>query len=178
MRQIFILLFFFILYSCNSVKVTYDFDKEAKYDQYKTYAFFPQFHSGLSELDQRRLVRVLEDYMGQHGFAKVNEDPDFYLNVTSAIYEVPSGGSSVGIGVGGTGGNVGGGMSVGIPVGQPSFKRELVFDLVDVAADALFWQAVCQVSVPSGQDSPSKREAILTNIVEKAFSNYPPQIKK
>ena len=172
MKKLGFLLIVTILISCSSVRVNYDYDTDTDFSNYLTYNYFTDMETGLSDLDTNRLLEAIDSLMQQRGI-RLSEEPEFLINIQSQYYYNTSN-SSVGVGVGGTGGNVGGGVSVGIPVGSGSVERELVFDFVDSAKDQLFWQAISTSSFNEGWD-PETREEKLREIVNKVFSQYPPQ---
>lgn len=166
-----IILIFFLI-SCNSVRVTYDYDKATDFTNYTTYNYFNDIESGLSELDEKRLLKALDSTLQVKGFL-LAEEPDFFINILSSEFRTaPS--NNVGIGVGGTGRNVGGGVSVGIPMGNSGWQRQIKFDFVDSQKDALFWQAVSESGFRDNA-SPSVREERLKAIVAKVFAKFPPQ---
>lgn len=168
--KISILLLFFA--SCNAPTAVYDYDQEVNFEQYSTYQLFPEFKTGLSQLDQQRLIESLNAKMKEKGF-NTSEDPGIYVNVYSERYERDNR-SRVGVGVGGGGGNVGVGVSGGIPIGAMDNYYQLTFDFIDVDKDALIWQAV--VETPFDLDaSPQQRQVRFDKIVEKALSGYPPK---
>ena len=158
--------------SCAPIYVNYDYETGTDFSQYKTYNMFPEMETGLSELDTKRLLDAIDQYLQAQGF-KVSETPDFYVNITSSEFHADTR-NTVGVGVGGTGGNVGGGISVGIPIGKANVNRELVFDFIDVKKDMLFWQAISESSY-NPNVSPEKREERLKGIVAKVLSKYPPE---
>ena len=163
-----------LLASCGAVKVDYDYDRGTNFSKYTTYNYFSDMNSGLSQLDERRLLRVLDSTLTTKRY-KLSEEPDFFINIISNEYRSNSG-NNVGFGVGGTGGNVGGGLSVGIPVNSGGLKRMIQFDFVDADRDALFWQAVSDSGYRDNA-SPSVREDMLRAVVAKVFSKYPPEKK-
>lgn len=161
-----------IMASCTTVKVYYDYDKQADFSNYTTYNYYPDMVTGLSQLDERRLFDAIDTELQLKG-VRFSEDPDFYINIKTRFFEpVPK--SSVGVGVGGTGRNIGGGVSIGIPVGQPSQQREIRFDFVDSKKDELFWNAVSESSFNESM-TPEKREARLREIAAKVLAKYPPK---
>ena len=97
--------------SCHVVRVQTDYEKETNFSNYSTYNYFSDLETGLSELDEKRLIKVLDAVMQSKGLL-LSEEPDFLVNIQSGIYQTPRN-NTVGVGVGGTGRNVGGGVSVG-----------------------------------------------------------------
>lgn len=128
--------------------------------------------TGLSQLDEKRLLRALDSTLRAKGYL-LAEEADFLINILSSEYR-RSPNNTVGVGIGGTGRNVGGGVSVGVPLGGTGLERQIQFDLVDSQKDALFWQAVSESGYRDNA-SPSVREAQLQKVVIKVFSKFPPK---
>ena len=161
--------------SCHVVRVQTDYEKETDFSNYSTYNYFSDLETGLSELDEKRLIKVLDAAMQVEGIL-LSEEPDFLINIQSGIYQTPRN-NTVGVGVGGTGRNVGGGVSVGIPIGQSNVQREISFDFVDSQKDMLIWQAISKSHLNENV-TPLEREKKLKEIVEKVLSKYPPRTRK
>lgn len=172
MKLLKILLLCLFISSCNAPQAVYDYDQEVSFEKYSTYSIYPDLHSGLSQLDERRLLSSLEKGLRNKGFSASNT-PDLYVNVYSEEYQEQSR-NNLGIGVGGGGGNVGVGVSGGIPLGGSKTFLKLTFDFIDVQNDALVWQAVVE-SKFDPDASPEKRQARFDKIVKKALNGYPPK---
>lgn len=163
-----------MLISCGGVKVNYDYDETTDFSNYSSYNYFSDVKTGLSQLDEKRLIAILDSTLQAKGYL-LAEEPDFYINILSSQYRsAPN--NSVGVGVGGTGRRVGGGVSVGFPVGNSGVQRQIQFDFVDAQKDALFWQATSQSGYRENA-SPSVREERLRVVVNKVFSKFPPKKK-
>lgn len=172
MKMLKLLFFVFLLGSCNAPQAVYDYDEERNFQEYSTYAYFPDFRTGLNELDEKRIRNSLENALEQKGFS-FSEDPEMYVNIyTEEFREQPQ--NNVGVGVGGGRGNVGVGVSGGIPLGGPDHYLQITFDFIDVEEDALIWQAVVE-SKFNPDASPEKRQAQFDQIVKKALEEYPPE---
>ena len=167
-----LLVLFAALTSCNAIRVNYDYDKETDFTSYTTYNYYSDMNTGLSELDAKRLLHVLDDALKSKGL-RFSSEPDFFVNIQSTTFQTPKK-NTVGVGVGGTGRGVGGGVSVGIPVGRPDVFREITFDFVDSQKDMLFWQAISESSFKENA-SPDIREENLRQIIEKVLAKYPPK---
>ncbi|WP_417867031.1 DUF4136 domain-containing protein [Xanthomarina gelatinilytica] len=171
MKKLASIFFLCICLSCG-VTVDYDYEKNTDFSKYKSYSYFRNMDTGLSELDAKRLFAVLDEAMAQKGLL-LSENSDFIINIESATYQDMQSNSSVGVGVGGGGGNVGGGISVGIPLGQANMSRQIKFDFVDANTNQLFWQAISsETDVP--RDYPEEREAKFQQIVQKVLEGFPP----
>ena len=171
MKKITFLALLILLASCGAVRVNYDYSQGTDFTAYKTYNYYPDMNTGLSQLDTKRMLRAVDSVMQIQGFS-ISQKPDFFINIQSSVYR-DAASPSVGVGMGGTGGNVGGGISVGVPLGGSGMSREIVFDFVDAQLDALFWQAVSNSNYRDNA-SPSTRERVLREVVAKVFSKYPP----
>ncbi len=174
MKNLLYIVILCVLVSCNAVRVNYDYDKATDFSNYTTYNYFEDMQSGLSQLDEKRLLNILDSTLQSKGYL-LSEEPEFLINIKSAVFQSNSG-NNVGVGVGGGGRNVGGGLSIGIPVGNSGVQRQILFDFVDASKNALFWQADTESSFKENT-TPLCREEQLKNIVKKAFSKYPPDLK-
>jgi len=172
MKTLQIVIFLLLFSSCSPIRVNYDFEKTTDFTHYKTYNYYVDMQTGLSELDTKRLISAIETNMKVKGIT-VSDNPDFLINIRSSEYQEAQR-SSVGVGVGGGGGNVGGGVSVGIPIGQSTLNRQVTLEFVDENKTGLFWQAVSQSNL-SPNVTPEKREEKLNAIVAEVLSQYPPK---
>lgn len=160
-----------LISSCATVNVDYDYDRQVDFSEYKTYNYYSDLDTGLSPLDAKRLLNVLDDALAKKGMT-ISESPDFFINIQSEEYENNQR-NHVGIGLGGSGRNVGGGISVGIPVGETKLSRQIIFDFID-DNKGLFWQAVARGQYHPNAD-PDTRESNLKAIVDKVLLGYPPK---
>ncbi|PWH83424.1 DUF4136 domain-containing protein [Algibacter marinivivus] len=161
-----------IIVSCAPIHVNYDYDKTTNFDSYKTYQYYANMETGLSELDTKRLLNAIDAKMESRGY-NISENPDFFIDIKSAEYQGQQR-QTVGVGVGGGGRNVGGGISIGLPIGQANTNRQITIDFVDENKNQLFWQAISESSF-NPKATPEKREERLNAIVEKVLSKYPPE---
>ena len=161
-----------LIVSCAPIRVNYDYDKAVNFTTYKTYQYYGNMETGLSELDTKRLLNAIDAKMQAKGF-NISENPDFFIDIKSQEYQAAQR-QTVGVGVGGGGGNVGGGISIGLPIGQANVNRQITIDFVDENKKQLFWQAISESSF-NPNANPEKREARLNAIVEKVLTSYPPE---
>lgn len=175
MKKIASIVLLTLFVSCG-VTVNYDYQKETDFTKYKTYHYFDNMETGLTELDSRRFFRQLNIALESKGFTMAN-DPDFLIDIKSSYFQDSQSSSSIGIGVGGGGGNVGGGVSVGIPVGEGNMSRQIVFDFVDSDTEQLIWQAIStEPYLP--ENTPDARENQFKAVVAKVLEGFPPKAKK
>ena len=83
-----ILMITFLMTSCTSVRVASDFDKEADFNSYKTFAFYKTGidKAEISDLDKRRILRAIETEMRAKGFTK-SEPPDLLVSIFTKSQE-------------------------------------------------------------------------------------------
>ena len=174
MKSLKYILFFFLIVSCAPIYVNYDYERTTDFSKYKTYNFYSDMETGLSELDEKRLFNALNEKLAEKGLTQ-SDAPDFFIDIKSNEYEEIAR-NNVGVGLGGSGGNVGGGISIGIPVGQSKVNRQIIIDFVDENKGGLFWQAVSESSF-NPDASPGNREERLRAIVNKILVGYPPKQK-
>lgn len=172
MRYIVLFMVLCLLNACSAVRVNYDYDKATDFSNYTTYNYYSDIETGLSELDEKRLLNLMDITLQIKGMV-YSEEPDFIINIRSESFQAAQN-TSVGVGVGGGGRNVGGGLSVGIPVGGKTLRRQITFDFVDAKKEQLFWQANSESSFKENV-SPIVREQKLAELVDKMLSKYPPK---
>ena len=175
MKKILILLpLSLFIFSCASVRVNYDYEKATDFNAYKSYNYYSDMNMGMSELDSKRLLDVLDAGLQAKGL-NMSDSPDFLINIKSSTFQEGRR-NNVGLGVGGGGGHVGGGISIGIPVGQAKTNREIVFEFVDENKTGLFWQAISESGYQPNA-KPELKETQFKAIVDKVLSGYPPAFK-
>jgi len=174
MKQFLSILTILLVVSCAPIYVNYDYDKAVDFSKYRTYQYFGDMETGLSQLDTKRLLDELDKKMQANGFT-ISENPDFLIDIKSEAFRNAQR-ETVGVGVGGGSGNVGGGISIGLPIGQSSMTRQIIFDFVDVSNKQLFWQAKSESSF-NPRAEPIKQEERFAAIVEKVFKKFPPERK-
>lgn len=172
MKFIKTIILFLLVVSCAPIYVAYDYDRGTDFSKYKTYNYYSDMKTGLSEFDTNRLLDALDLKMKEKGFS-LSDTPDFFIDIKSTEYQGVQR-ETVGIGVGGGGRNVGGGISIGLPIGQANINRQISVDFVDENKKQLFWQAVSESSFNTNA-TPENREARLNAIVEKVLVKYPPK---
>ncbi len=166
-----VLIVLFVFTSCGTV-VNYDYEKTTDFSKYKTYNYFDDMKTGLSELDNKRLIIAIDTKLKTMGLTR-SDDADFYIDIQSQDIQNRTN-SNVGVGVGGGGGGGFGGVSVGVPLGGNQNTRELVIEFVDDTKGGMFWQAVSESSYQPNS-SPEKREAKFVALLDKIFAGYPPK---
>ena len=165
----------FIITSCSSVRVNVDYDKNANFGQYKTYAFHKSGidKAEISDLDKRRILRSIDAQMTAKGFTK-SETPDLLVNIfTKEREKVDVNNFSAGWGYGwGYGWNPylwGGRTYV-----STSTEGTLYIDLIDAKNKELIWQGMGTGYLTHDTEKKDQR---ANEFVTKILEQFPPQTK-
>ncbi len=183
-RFIPILVVALLLSSCSSVQVAADYDREANFDNYKTFAFFkPGIDKAeLNDLDKRRILRAIEAELMAKGMTK-SENPDMLVSMfTRSNQRVDVYNNAWGMGGWGWGGYGGwrgyGGWGPGMGMGggsQVSTTTEgmLFIDLIDTNKKELIWQGSGTGYLVT--KNVDKKEARIKEFVYKTMEQFPPK---
>ena len=153
-----------LLCSCSVPKIVYDYDKEAHFNLYKTFAFYPDIMLNMNQLDSTRVIQQVENTLLLKGFKK-SSSPDVFINIVSEQFETPRN-NSIGIGLGTGGRNVSVGVSGGIPIRSNKLTQIFKVDLIDTSRDVLIWQGIYEGKF-SKRISPEAKMEYLKIIFEK-----------
>lgn len=170
-----LLVILFVATSCTSVRVAADYDKNANFQTYKTFAFFKSGidKAEISDLDKRRILRAIEAELLAKGFTK-SETPDLLISLfTKSNQRVDVYNNSWGYGGWGWGG-FGPGWGWGWNR-QPNVSTRtegvLYIDLIDANKKELVWQGMGTGYLSNNMD---KKEARISEFVSKIMEKYPP----
>ncbi|MFP4846939.1 DUF4136 domain-containing protein [Winogradskyella sp. PE311] len=170
-----------LLSSCSSVRVAADYDQQANFEQYKTFAFFkPGIDKAeINDIDKRRILRAIESELMAKGMTK-SENPDMLVSIfTKANQRVDIYNNAWGAGAWGWGGfnRWGWGWGPGLGWGggnQVSTRTEgmLYIDLVDANKKELIWQGSGTGHLVTR--NVDKKEARIKEFVSKTMEQFPP----
>lgn len=167
------LVFVIVFWSCGTT-VGIDYDKNADFSAYNSYNYFPVIDSGLSDLDDKRIIQAMDSLLQQRGFVQ-SETPQILINFF-ARENVSSSRNTIGIGIGSGGGNVGVGVSGGIPIGGREINQLLTVDFIDAEKDGLIWQAEADGAFKE-RATPQQKERYYVSVLQKMLKKYPPETK-
>ncbi|HEX5171074.1 MAG TPA: DUF4136 domain-containing protein, partial [Cyclobacteriaceae bacterium] len=81
MKKYLFISFLMVASACSTLKVTYDYDKQADFAKYKTYAFSEDSKNlGINQLNRDRILSAIETQMAAKGFTK-SDNPDVLVDV-------------------------------------------------------------------------------------------------
>lgn len=163
--------------SCTSVRVLSDYDKEASFDTYKTYAFYKTGidKAQISDLDKKRILKAIDAEMSSRGFVK-SSTPDILVSIFTKekervdIYNNYWGG---GFGWGWNPYYYGNGFNrnnVSI-----STEGSLYIDLIDSKNKELVWQGR-GIGTLNNTSNIEKKEQRIREFVSQILEAYPPEL--
>ena len=163
---------FYLIYSCSPTRIVTDYDHQQNFSRFKTFDFYPEMNSGLSELDQKRVLSISESLLVSKGITR-NQNADLYLNFKT-ILDNQSARNAIGVGVGSGGRGINIGFGGSIPVVISSTKLKITIDLIDVKKDDLVWQAIVNRKFNPNM-SPNTKMHFFEEVLQKAFALFPPK---
>lgn len=166
-----LILFVAMIAACDSVRVATDYDREANFNTYETFAFYkPGIDKAeISDLDKKRILRAIEAELEAKGMSK-SENPDLLVSIFTKttenvnIYRNPN---VYGYGWGwrpyywGTGYNT---------VSRTT-EGTLYIDLIDAKSMQLVWQGMGTGALTLDIEY---KENLIREIVAKIMAEYPP----
>ena len=172
------LLLLIVASSCSAVRVAADYDREANFDNYKTFAFFkPGIDKAeINDLDKRRILRAIEAELMTKGYTK-SEKPDMLVSIfTKSNQRVDVYNNAWGYGGWGWGGYGGWGWrsSYGNQVSTTT-EGVLYIDLVDANKKELIWQGSGTGNLETR--NVDKKEARIKEFVSQMLLQFPPEKK-
>ena len=169
-----LLVLVFVFTSCNSVKVTTDYDSEANFSKYKTFAFFKPGidKADISDLDKKRVLRAIENELLAKGFVK-SSNPDMLVTIfTKSRQRVNVNQNNLGMGWGwGWNPWMWGGMNNNVNISKYT-EGTLFIDFIDKEKKELIWQGVGTGALRV-QNREKKKERI-NEFVKEIVSRFPP----
>ncbi len=156
---------------CSTLEVNHDFDGQANFAQYRSYAWVPtpSAHQPASQLVAQRIERAIVDELGAKGLQENAGSPDLlvaYHTGTKDKIQVTDWGYTYGSYYWGWGGR-------SVDVYQYE-EGTLVVDLVDAKTKQLVWRGWATGTVDRTQ-SPEAIEAKINDAVAQIMKRYPPK---
>jgi hypothetical protein len=161
-----------IFTSCTTVRVATDYDRQADFGSYKSYAFYkPGIDKAeISDLDKKRILRAIDAELNAKGLNK-SETPDMLVSIfTKERERVDVYNNNFGWGWGWNPWWYGGGW--GNTVSRTT-EGTLYIDLIDAKTNELVWQGLGSARLITGSDIDKKEERIR-EIVHEIMERYPP----
>lgn len=167
--------FIVFLWSCSSIKVNSDYDKQVDFSPYKTYAFHKNAIDKveISDLDKKRILRSIDETMSAKGFSK-SDNPDVLIAFfTKEREQVDVTQYNAGWGYG-----WGWGWNPYLWGGNTNVSRytegTLYIDIIDAKKKELIWQGEGEGVLTKDTE---KKDEKIKEFVSKILEQYPPQKK-
>ncbi len=154
-----------IFLHCSSMTIKSDFDPQADFAQYKTYAWMPRVKPGPVSLNEKRIAAAVEQKLAAKGMQSASGAPDFlvvvHTNVKGKI-DVDTYGYRYG--------------RYGRRFGTYTTVREyqqgtMVIDFIDAKTRELFWRGWAKGEVNDAESATKK----IDGTVAKILAQYPPK---
>jgi len=169
--MIYILLATFLV-ACGP-QVYIDYDREATWPEYKTYQYYPEQDSGLSQLDEKRIIRVMDSVLQARGYQRTDYN-SIYINFY-ADEVLSDSRNTIGIGLGTGGGNVSVGGGIGIPIGGPVIDQTLTIDVFDgKMGNEQLWQVIIEDEYKEST-TPEQKDLYYKRLIENGLKKFPPE---
>ncbi len=177
MKKIVLLIAFAtILTSCNSIRVSSDYNEEINFTEFKTYAFSK---SGIdkveiNDIDKKRILRAIDVELYNKGYRKSSIEPDFLINFFTKTnkkidyypsnnyygYAVPYGGM--------------GHYASSWYLNSFSYNEGVLFiDIIDRNKNELVWQGIGKGYIYN--DKPENKNEKIKAMVNKILLQFPPE---
>lgn len=176
------LLLVLMLTSCVSVRVASDYDQQADFNNYKSFAFYKTGidKAEISDLDKKRILRAIEAEMLAKGFVK-SDNPDVLVNIFTKEKERVDvynnwgwgGFGWGGFGWGGWGWGWGPGWGAGFNNVATRTEGSLYIDVIDTTEKELVWQGKGTGNLVTNNNI-EKKEARIREFVQEIMKQYPP----
>ena len=162
------ILFIVTLASCSSVNVNADYDKNASFSNYKTYAYMKNNldNIAISDFDKKRILNAIDEVMATKGFTK-SENPDVLISIFTKERDRVDVYQNYGFG---WGWNPWWGMGYTNVTTTP--EGTLFIDIIDAKTKELVWQGEGSGYLPKNTE---KKDARIMEFVSKILEQYPPK---
>ena len=171
-----------LLASCSTVRVAADYDREADFQMYRSFAFYKTGidKAQISDLDKKRILKAIDAEMISKGFVK-SQKPDILISIFTTEKERVDVYNNLGWGWGwGWGPGWGywnpwiwGGPGWGGNTVSTRTEGSLYIDLIDASTKELVWQGKGVGTLGSYKDI-AKKEARIQEFVSEIMQQYPP----
>ncbi|QNJ97942.1 DUF4136 domain-containing protein [Constantimarinum furrinae] len=164
-------LLLFVFTSCTTVRVVSDYDRQANFNAYTSFAFYKPGidQAKISDLDKKRILRAIESELSAKGMSK-SDSPSLLVSIfTKERERVDVYQRNYGYGWGWNpwwyGGYYGNTVS-------RSTEGSLYIDLIDAKTNELVWQGIGSAKLIT--DDIDEKEERIREIVREILAEYPP----
>ena len=170
-----------VVVGCSSMKVNHDYDHQADFSQYKTYAWYDSDTNmaDTDPLNHERFITAVDRQLSAKGFSKVSSNPDVLVTYHAEETQTMSLDTTyMGGGWGyGPGWGWGGGYAYGGDIGSTTTTMRhysvgtVALDMWDAKEKRLIWRCTVTDTV---SENPRKNAEKIQIAAKKFFEHYPP----
>ena len=166
MRRVALLLPMLALVACATLEVATDYDHQANFSRYQTYAWLPGTEVN-NPLVAQRIHNAIDGQLAAKGLRKAESSPDLLIATHASIdQEKQINVDSFGYGYGRWGAWGGGSTTVNV---QNIQVGTLIVDLIDASSKQLVWRGVARDTINKTVSQEKAQQVAL-----KLFEKYPP----
>ena len=165
-----------LITACSSINVSSDFDRQANFASYKTYAFTKEAQElPINDLNRKRVIDAVSKELAAKGFTQ-SDQPDVLIELVVATQEKQSATTTSSPGYYGSGYRYGwgGGFSTTTINIENYTEGTLFVDMIDASKKQLVWQGRA-VATLDPESKTERREARINDAVKQIFTKYPPK---
>jgi hypothetical protein len=150
--------------------ISYDFDRSAPFDNFRTYAWVPG--TPVPEpLVHQRILNAIDSQLARKGVTKVTSNADVLVAYHTAFDRNLQ---ITGFGSGGWGGYRFAGTRSGSARAEEIVVGTLIIDIIDARTKTIVWRGSATKDIDVNA-SPDKRDRNIVKTTEKVFKHYPPK---
>jgi len=163
----------FLMVSCSSVRVAYDYDNQTDFSKYKTWAYAEEsLNLPIDQLNRDRILKAVETELTVKGLTK-SDNPDALI-VLHVKGEQVTTATATTTGTGPWRYRYGGGFET-TQVDYNTYTEGTLFIIMaDKSTEKIFWQGTGTKTIEEGA-IPQQREKNINYSVQQILKNYPPK---
>lgn len=173
MKKYLVLMVSIVAFSCATMKISSDYDRQADFAKFKTYQLsYGTQNLQIQQLNRDRIIAAVEKELAAKGFTK-SDNADLIVDVNIAGKEVQTATATTNGGYGYRGWRYGGGYTTTQINYDQHIEGSMVITLVDSSTKNIVWQGTGTKTLLENV-SAEKREKNINYAVQQILKNYPP----
>jgi len=165
----------FLLLSCGTTKITYDYDDGVNFNKYKTYKVLVNGSLSLKHNDSTRLLNALSKALKIKNFTP-SKTPDLIIVLSRDSHDAKSN-ARVGLGVGQYSRHLGINVGGSIPIPRNATTQMLNLDFRETGTNKLIWESHFKNTYKNALP-PLEKEKMFFDLFNRVLSGYPPDTTK
>ncbi len=177
MKKILLITLTIAAFACSTVKVSYDYDRQADIEKYKTYKLSDEtLNMKVQQLNRDRIISAVEKELTSKGFIK-SDNPDIIVDINvKGVEKQTATATTTGSVYGYRGWRYGSGFATTQVNYDNYIEGTMVITFVDAAQEKIVWQGSGTKTLNEDANL-EKREENINKAVQRILMNYPPAKK-